>query len=72
MPMEIFPGQIYARTAHMCINAPEPCSIELAHEIIYGGLEYAQRLGFQPHRDFTAQFCDQVLDPPESHPAQTK
>ena len=53
---------------HMCINAPEPCSIELAHEIIYGGLEYAQRLGFQPHRDFTAQFCDQVLDPPESHP----
>jgi hypothetical protein len=52
---------------HMCIDAPEPCSIELAHEIIYGGLEYAERYGFQPHRDFTAQWCDQVLDPPEMH-----
>jgi hypothetical protein len=53
---------------HMCSGAPEPCSVELAHEIIYGGLEYAQRYGFQPHRDFIAQMCDQVLDPPEMHP----
>ncbi|MGA2490622.1 MAG: hypothetical protein ABSF99_10645 [Anaerolineales bacterium] len=52
---------------HMCGGAPEPCSAELAHEIIYGGLEYAQHYGFQPHRDFTAQMCDQVLDPPEAH-----
>ena len=51
----------------MCVGAPEPCSVELAHEIIYGGLEYAQRYGIQPHRDFTAQMCDQVLDPPEAH-----
>jgi hypothetical protein len=29
--------------------------------------EYAQRYGFPPHRDFTAQMCDQVLDPPETH-----
>lgn len=52
----------------MCSGAPEPCSIELAHEIIYGGLEYAERYGFKPHLDFTGQFCDQVLDPPETHP----
>jgi hypothetical protein len=52
---------------HMCANAPEPCSVELAHEVIYGGLEYAQRYGFQPHRDYTAQYCNQVLDPPEMH-----
>jgi len=52
----------------MCSDAPEQCSIELAHEVIYGGLEYAQRYGFQPHRDFTAQMCDQVLDPPATHP----
>jgi hypothetical protein len=51
----------------VCIDAPEQCSVELAHEIIYGSLEYAQRYGFEPHRDFTAQFCDQVLDPPEAH-----
>ncbi|MGC1376047.1 MAG: hypothetical protein WA821_07495 [Anaerolineales bacterium] len=52
----------------MCRNAPEPCSVELAHEVIYGGLEYAERYGFQPHSDFTAQMCDQVLDPPDAHP----
>jgi hypothetical protein len=53
---------------HMCAGAPEKCSVELAHEIIYGGLEYAQRYGFQPHRDFTVKMCDQVLDSPEAHP----
>ena len=52
----------------MCNGAPEPCSVELAHEIIYGGLEYAERYGFKPHLDFSGQFCDQVLDPPETHP----
>lgn len=53
---------------NMCSGAPEPCSVELAHELIYGGMEYAERYGFQPHADFTAQFCDWVLDPPEAHP----
>jgi len=52
----------------MCNSELEPCSIELAHEVVYGGLEYAARYGFQPHRDFTGQLCDQVLDPPEAHP----
>jgi hypothetical protein len=55
---------------HMCAGAPEKCSVELAHEIIYGGLDYAQRYGFQPHRDFTAKLCDLVLDPPETHPSK--
>jgi hypothetical protein len=53
---------------HMCAGAPEKCTVELAHEIVYGGLEYAQRYGFPPHRDFTVKKCDQVLDPPETHP----
>jgi hypothetical protein len=53
---------------HMCMDSPEECSVELAHEIIYGGLEYARRYSFQPHRDFTMGLCDQVLDPPETHP----
>jgi hypothetical protein len=52
----------------MCSGDPEPCSVELAHEIIYGGMEYAGQFGFKPHIDFTGQFCDQVLDPPETHP----
>jgi len=28
------------------------CSMELAHEIVYGAIEYAAGLGFQPQRDF--------------------
>ena len=52
----------------MCSQKPKACSVELAHEIVYGGKEYAARYGFQPHRDFTAQMCDKVLDPPEAHP----
>jgi len=51
----------------MCANAPEKCSVELAHEVIYGGLEYAQRLGFQPHPDFKITMADLMLDPPEAH-----
>jgi hypothetical protein len=49
-------------------GAPVECSVELAHEIIYGGMEFASRYGFKPHRDFTAQMCDKVLDPPDAHP----
>jgi hypothetical protein len=56
----------------MCIGTPEKCSVELAHEIIYGGIEYASHFGFQPHHDFAAQMCDKVLDPPEAHPHENK
>jgi hypothetical protein len=38
----------------------------LAHEIIYGGIEYAARYGFRPQEDFEqSQF---ILDPPDVHP----
>jgi hypothetical protein len=47
----------------MCANAPIPCSLELAHELIYGALEYAKQLGFEPHPDFYRQKADQILDP---------
>jgi hypothetical protein len=45
---------------------PQQISPELAHEIIYGAIEYAQRFGFKPHRDFAKTHW--VLDPPEAHP----
>ncbi len=60
--------KFHSELKNMCSGAPEPCSIELAHEIIYGGMEYAERYGFKPHLDFTAQFCDQILDPSDTHP----
>jgi hypothetical protein len=52
----------------MCAFKPEKCSPELAHEVIYGAMEYAERYGFHPHPDFTAQMADLVLDPPDAHP----
>jgi hypothetical protein len=56
----------------LCSGEPEECPVELAHEIVYGGIEFAARYGFEPHRDFTAELADQVLDPPETHPRKHK
>jgi hypothetical protein len=39
---------------------------DLAHELIYGSIEFAARWGFRPHPDF--KLAQQVLDPPEDHP----
>lgn len=33
-------------------NGARPCSAELAHQIIYGAVEYAANLGFRPHKGF--------------------
>ena len=52
----------------LCSGAPQQCSVELAHEVIYGGLEYAEKLGFQPHPDYHKQMADLMLDPPDAHP----
>jgi hypothetical protein len=52
----------------MCMGEPIKCSVELAHEIIYGALEYAEKIGFEPHPDFKKQLADVMLDPPDAHP----
>jgi hypothetical protein len=52
----------------LCMQEPEAISVELAHEIVYGALEYAHKYGFEPHYDFSHLHADQVLDPPEIHP----
>lgn len=51
---------------------PAPCSVDFAHELIYGAIEYAEKLGFQPHADFKNQKADLVLDPPDAHPRKNK
>ena len=33
---------------------PVPCSRDLAHQIIYGAIRFAQQFGFRPQRDFDA------------------
>ena len=47
-------------------EAPEEISPALAHEIIYGAIEFAQAYGFRPHRDFRR--ARNILDPPDHHP----
>ncbi|MFO3795888.1 MAG: hypothetical protein ACK8QZ_01205, partial [Anaerolineales bacterium] len=68
-----FPRARFERELHrICKDAPQECSVELAHEIIYGAIEYAQRYGFSPHPDFTRRMVDKVLDPPDAHPRSGK
>lgn len=72
----VFTGLNYSRNRferelpEFCINAPAACSVELAHELIYGALEYAKKLGFEPHPDFYRQKADLILDPPDMHPRE--
>jgi len=65
------PGQF--RRDHlpkMLQGQPLSISPALAHEIIYGAIEYAAQFGFRPHPDFKrAQY---VLDPPDMHPRTGK
>ena len=36
-----------------CVDSePEICPVDLAHTIIFGGIDYARQFGFQPHKDF--------------------
>jgi hypothetical protein len=45
---------------------PVEISPALAHELIYGAIEYAAQFGFKPHADFRRS--RQILDPPDQHP----
>jgi hypothetical protein len=47
-------------------GGPQEIAPALAHELIYGSIEYAAGYGFRPHRDFAK--AQQVLDPPDAHP----
>ena len=44
---------------HELIN----CSSNLAHQVIYGAIEYASDLGFKPHKDF--KLSKYILEPPD-------
>lgn len=42
----------------------EPCSFDLAHQIIYGAIEFAEKFGFKPNRDYKQS--QNILEPPET------
>ena len=44
---------------------PIDLPVALAHEIVYGSIEYAAQFDFRPHRDFAR--TQYVLDPPDEH-----
>ncbi len=48
-------------------NGAVSCSHELAHQVIYGALDYAAGIGFQPHKDFS--LARHVLEPRDTIPA---
>ena len=67
--VDIAPGEFRrSMLPRMFEDAGPPMEISpaLAHEIIYGAIEYADRYGFKPQRDFrNSQY---VLDLPDVHP----
>jgi hypothetical protein len=63
---EITLKQFHRQLPRLCSDAPEKCEPGLAHELIYGAIEFARKYGFDPHTDF--QKASLVLDPPDAHP----
>lgn len=45
---------------------PTSLNVEVAHEIVYGAIDFAEGIGFRPHRSFRQ--TQLVLDPPDAHP----
>jgi hypothetical protein len=56
--------------AQLCSGMPEACDMGLAHQLVYGAVEFARRFGIEPHPDY--QLASMVLDPPEAHPSRHK
>ena len=50
-------------------HGPEiPISYDLAHNLIFGAIEYAKNLGFQPHKDW--EYAQFILEPKSSPSVQ--
>lgn len=39
---------------------PKEVDLHFAHNLIYGSIDYAEEIGFSPHKDFA--FCEKILD----------
>ena len=64
---DVTPSMFYAQLPRLVSGeTPTMITTELAHELIWGGIEYAARYGFRPDPDF--KLAQLVLDPPEAHP----
>lgn len=61
VPFSTYEGEIKPRG--YLADKPVKCPIPLAHSIIYGGIEYAEKLGFKPHKDF--KLSKHILEEPD-------
>ena len=68
--VEVSLKQFNRNLPQLCSEMPEPCDVSLAHEMIYGAIEYARRYGFEPHPDF--KIASLILDPPQTHRGKNK
>ena len=50
VPLNVYRKELVDKLYHG--TKPEKCSPELAHQMIYAAIEYAQQFGFQPESDF--------------------
>jgi hypothetical protein len=50
LPLSEYRNRLRAKTIER--TGAAPCSPEYAHQVIYGAIDYAESLGFRPHRDF--------------------
>jgi len=65
VPANVFRHDALPKMYHAA-GRPISISPDLAHEIIYGSIEYAAQFRFHPHRDF--RDSQLLLDPPEMRP----
>ena len=63
IPVSQFRREVLPKAVHG--DTPQPISVALAHEIIYGAIEYAAQWGFRPHRDYKQ--AQPILDLPDAH-----
>lgn len=63
----IDPAQFDSEVLPRLFQGAPPTSLnpEVAHEIVYGAIEFAEGIGFRPHRSFRQ--TQLILDPPDAH-----
>jgi hypothetical protein len=65
---DIPPGMFRRDYLPKMLRGEKPVEISpaLAHELIYGSIDYAAQFGFKPHSDF--KVARHILDPADAHP----
>lgn len=63
IPLERYENELKPSVYHN--EKPISCDISIAHQIIYGAIDYASKLGFHPHKDF--RITKYILEDKKNH-----